>query len=339
MDPHIAVDAMGGDQAPAAVVEGALLAFREWGTRLILVGQEPKILEELRRLDSAPTHFEIVHAPDVIGMDEAPVVGLRRTKKSSIRVAAHLVKEGRAQGFISAGNTGAVMAGSKVALGMIRGIDRPAVTAVLPNLNGRSVWLDVGANVAPKPEHILQYAVMGSLYAREIIKIPSPRVGLLSIGEEDLKGNSLTKEVFKSLQESNLRFIGNVEGRDIFNGNCDVIVCDGFTGNVSLKAIESVAEMLTFFLKQELRSSFMARIGLALARPALKRFKRYVDYAEYGGFPMLGVRGSVIIGHGRSSPRAIKNMIRVCSEGIEGRVNDRIQEALDKESAKPVPAG
>jgi len=338
MDSLIAVDAMGGDRAPAAVVEGALLASQAWGTKVILVGPEDQIRSELARLGAGDGKLEIVHAPEVIGMNEAPVLALRKKKQSSIRVGAHLVREGRAQGFVSAGNTGAVMACSKVVLGTLRGIDRPAVTAVLPNLRGRSVWLDVGANVEPRPEHLMQFAVMGSIYAREILKVASPRLGLLSIGEEDGKGNDLTRMVFKSLQESSLGFIGNVEGRDIFNGNCDVIVSDGFTGNVSLKAIESVAEMLTVFLKQELRSSMLARFGLALARPALKRFKRVVDYAEYGGFPLLGVRGSVIIGHGRSSPKAIKNMIRACSECIAGRVNERIEEVLDKEATLVAPA-
>lgn len=332
MRARIAVDAMGGDRAPAAVVQGALSAAREWGHEILLVGREDVVRAELQRLDARAGEVEVVHAPEVIEMHEPPVLALRRKKQSSIRVGAHLVREGRVQGFVSAGNTGAVMAGSKVSMGTLHGIDRPAVTAVLPSLMGRAVWLDVGANVDSKPAHMLQFALMGSLYAREILGVQEPRVGLLSIGEEDLKGNDLTREVFRELQDSTFRFIGNVESRDIFNGNCDVIVCDGFTGNVSLKAVESVAEMLAKLLKRELRSSLMARLGLVLASPALRRFKKVVDYAEYGGFPLLGVRGSVIICHGRSSPKAIKNAIRVCAECISHRVNDRIQDLIEREA-------
>jgi glycerol-3-phosphate acyltransferase PlsX len=328
MPPKIAVDAMGGDHAPAAVVEGALAAAREHGHRIVLVGKEEAVRPELTRLGASAGEIELVHAPETIEMHEAPVLALRRKKHSSIRIGAHLVREGQAAAFVSAGNTGAVMAGSKVALGTIHGIDRPAVTAVLPNLRGRSVWLDVGANVDCRPEHIRQFAIMGSIYAREVLGVASPRVGLLSVGEEDTKGNELTKEVFSELKHASMNFIGNVEGRDIFNGNCDVIVCDGFTGNVSLKAIESVAEMLVIFLKQELQSSLMARAGLLLAYPALKRFKKTIDYAEYGGFPLLGVKGTVIIGHGRSSPKAIKNAIRAAAECAASRVNDRIQEVM-----------
>jgi phosphate acyltransferase len=328
MPARIAVDAMGGDHAPAAVVEGSLAAAREWGHRILLVGREREVRAELVRLGASQDEIEVVDAPEVIEMHEPPVLALRRKKHSSIRVGAHLVREGRADGFISAGNTGAVMACAKVSLGTILGIDRPAVTAVLPNLRGRSVWLDVGANVDCRPTHIRQFAIMGSIYAKEVLGTSNPRVGLLSVGEEDTKGNDLTKEVFKELREADLNFIGNVEGRDIFNGQCDVIVCDGFTGNVSLKAIESVSEMLLVFLKQELKSSYLARMGLALARPALKRFKKTIDYAEYGGFPLLGVKGAVIIGHGRSSPKAIKNAIRACAENAGSGVNDRIQAVL-----------
>ncbi len=337
MPVRIAVDAMGGDHAPAAVVEGALEAARAWGHRVILVGRQGEIRAELAHLGADASELEIVDAPEVIGMSETPVLGLRRKKQSSIRIAAHLVREGRADGLVSAGNTGAVMACSKVSIGTLPGIDRPAVTAVVPNLGGRSVWLDVGANVDSKPVHIFQFALMGSMYARQILGIQSPRVGLLSIGEEDMKGNVLTREVFKQLQESSLNFIGNVEGRDIFNGNCDVIVCDGFTGNVSLKAIESVAEMLGIYLRRELTSSLMAKLGMLLAAPAMRRFKRVIDYAEYGGFPLLGVKSAVIIGHGRSSPKAIKNAIRACAECVSHRVSDRIRETLLAEPARPMP--
>lgn len=334
---RIAVDAMGGDHAPGVVVEGALQAARELGHGIILVGREDAVGRELSRLGSPAGEVEVVDAPEVIEMNEPPVLGLRKKKRSSIRVAAHLVREEKADGLVSAGNTGAVMACSKVVIGMLPGIDRPAVTAVVPNLRGKTVWLDVGANVDSKPGHIIQFAEMGSTYATEILGVKSPRVGLLSIGEEEMKGNELTKVVYKALQASRLNFIGNSEGRDIFNGNCDVVVCDGFTGNVSLKAIESVAEMMAIYLRQELTSSFMARMGMLLAAPAMKRFKRVIDYAEYGGFPLLGVQKAVIIGHGRSSPKAIRNAIRACAECVTHRVSDRIQELLPGEAPVVAP--
>jgi phosphate acyltransferase len=237
--------------------------------------------------------------------------------------------------MVSAGNTGAVMVTAKVVLGTIHGIERPAVVAVLPNLRGRSVWLDVGANIDPRPEHLMQFALMGQIYAREILGIDDPRVGVLSVGEEESKGNSMTREVLRQLRSSHLNFIGNVEGRDIFNGNADVIVSDGFTGNVSLKAIESVAEMLAVLLRQELGASWMSRVGALLARGAFRSFKKKVDYAEYGGMPLLGVKGCAIICHGRSNAKAIKNAVRVAGEVVSHRVADRIHDAM---SAAPEAA-
>lgn len=327
----IALDAMGGDHAPASVVEGAVMAAREYGHRLILAGRREDVARELTRLGVSPgdrSGITIADARDVIEMHEPPVLALRQKKHSSIRVACHLVREGEAQGMISAGNTGAVMVTAKVVMGTLHGIERPAVMALLPNLKGLSVWLDVGANIDPRPEHLLQFAVMGQIYAREILGVADPRVGVLSVGEEESKGNSVTREVLRQLRHSRMNFIGNVEGRDIFNGNADVIVSDGFTGNVSLKAIESVAEMLAVLLRQEISRSWSARIGYLFARGAFRRFRRKIDYAEYGGMPLLGVRGSAIICHGRSSPKAIKNAVRVAAEAIEHRVNDRIQEVM-----------
>lgn len=331
MSVVIALDAMGGDHAPASVVEGAVMAARQYGHRLILVGRQEEVHRELsrHRLTAAESvSISIVDARDVIEMHEPPVLALRQKKHSSVRVACHLVREGEAQGMVSAGNTGAVMVTAKVVMGTLHGIERPAVMAVLPNLGGLSVWLDVGANIDPRPEHLLQFAVMGQIYSREILGVTDPRVGVLSIGEEESKGNAVTKEALRLLRGSRMNFVGNVEGRDIFNGNADVIVSDGFTGNVSLKAIESVAEMLAVLLRQEIRASWTARIGYLFARGAFHRFKRKIDYAEYGGMPLLGVKGSAIICHGRSSARAIKNAVRVAAEVIEGRVNDRIQEVM-----------
>ena len=326
----IALDAMGGDHAPSSVVEGAYLALKESPHRLILVGRREEVEREMSRLGPVPhpTRLSVVDARDVIEMHESPVVALRQKKHSSIRVACHLVREGQADGVVSAGNTGAVMVTAKVVMGTLPGIERPAVMAVLPNLKGRSVWLDVGANVEPRPEHLLQFAVMGQIYSREILGVREPRVGLLSVGEEESKGNTVTKETLGLLRGSRMNFVGNVEGRDIFNGNADVIVSDGFTGNVSLKAIESVAEMLAVLLRQEIKSSLPARLGYLFSRGAFARFKKKIDYAEYGGMPLLGVKGSAIICHGRSSARAIKNAVRVAGEVIEGRVNDRIQEVM-----------
>jgi phosphate acyltransferase len=331
MSAVIALDAMGGDRAPASVVEGAVLAAREYGHRLILVGRQEivgALLASHGWNSGGDDRISIADARDSIEMHEPPVAALRQKKHSSIRVACQLVREGRADGMISAGNTGAVMVTAKVVMGTLHGIERPAVMAVLPNLKGLSVWLDVGANIDPRPEHLLQFALMGRIYAREILGVAEPRVGVLSVGEEESKGNAVTREVLRQLRGEQMNFIGNVEGRDIFNGNADVIISDGFTGNVSLKAIESVAEMLAVLLKQEIRSSLSARLGYLFARGAFRRFKKKIDYAEYGGMPLLGVKGSAIICHGRSSPKAIKNAVRVAAEVIEHRVNDRIQEVM-----------
>ncbi len=332
MPAVIAIDAMGGDHAPAAVVEGCTWAVRESGHRLILVGRREEVGRELERqgLPAGGTEsISVADARDVIGMHESPAVALRQKKHSSIRVACQLVREGRAGGMISAGNTGAVMVTAKVVMGTLHGIDRPAVMALLPNLRGRSVWLDVGANVDPRPEHLMQFAVMGHSYAREILGVPDPRVGILSIGEEDSKGNAMTREVLRLLRDSPMNVVGNVEGRDIFNGNADVVVSDGFTGNVSLKAIESVAEMLAEMLRQEIAASWRARLGYLLGRGAFRSFARRIDYAEYGGMPLLGVRGSAIICHGRSSAKAFKNAVREAADAIERRVDARIEEAIN----------
>jgi glycerol-3-phosphate acyltransferase PlsX len=334
MSSVIALDAMGGDHAPASVVDGAVMAAADLAHRLILVGRTEQLEPELRRHGLPPSgggRIAVRDARDVIEMHEPAVTALRQKKHSSIRVACHLVREGEAQGMVSAGNTGAVMVTAKVVMGPIHGVERPAVVAVLPNLRGRSVWLDVGANIDPRPEHLMQFALMGQVYAREILGIGDPRVGVLSVGEEESKGNAVTKEVLRQLRASPLNFIGNVEGRDIFNGNADVIVSDGFTGNVSLKAIESVAEMLAVLLRQEITATWTSRLGALLARGAFRRFKKKIDYAEYGGMPLLGVKGCAIICHGRSSAKAIKNAVRVAAEVIDHRVADRIQDAMAAE--------
>ena len=324
----IALDAMGGDFAPAQPVAAAILAAREWGVPMVLVGRRGEVEAELGRHRAPGLPITVVHAPDVVGMDESPVNAFRRKKESSIHVGAGLLRDGTVQAFVSAGNTGAVMTTVKMLCGVLEGVERPALCAVVPNLGGPSVWLDVGANVDCRPSQLVQFAVMGHLYAREVLGLRSPRVGLMSIGEEDGKGNEVTREAFRALKETALNFIGNVEGRDIFSGKADVIVCDGFIGNVSLKAVESAADALMHFMKDEISKSLLAKTGFLLARPALRKFRRKVDYAEYGGVPLLGVRGTAIVCHGGSSARAIKNAVRVALDFNRHGVNDRIRDEI-----------
>lgn len=330
MSITIAIDAMGGDFAPAHPVTGAVMAARELGVRILLVGRSDAIQTELCKHDISGLPIDIQHATEVVSMDESPVTAYRRKKDSSIRIAANCVRDGRAQGTVSAGNTGAVMATAKMVCGVLEGVERPALCAVVPNLKGLSVWLDVGANIDCRPVHLVQFAIMGHLYAREVLGVRNPRVGLMSIGEEDSKGNEVTRETLKILREMPLNFIGNVEGRHVFSGEADVIVCDGFIGNVSLKAVESAADAIFHFMREEIRKSFLARVGYLLARPALRSFRRKIDHAEYGGVPLLGVRGASIISHGGSSPLAIKNAVRVAIDFVQNCVNDRIHDEITK---------
>jgi glycerol-3-phosphate acyltransferase PlsX len=327
----IAVDAMGGDHGPSVVVEGAVAAQREFGTAIVLVGDQAAIAAEFDRLGTARDVLEVRHASQVVGMAESPSQALRRKRDSSLRVSAELVRDGLASAFVSAGNTGAAMAISMFTIGVLRGVDRPAIAAVLPNLRGYTVLLDVGANVNPKPWHLFQFAIMGHVYARDILGIDVPRVGLLSVGEEEGKGNDLTREVYDDLKDSSLNFVGNVEGRDIYNGTCDVVVTDGFTGNVCLKISESLAEMLGAMIKEELTRDLRSRVGAALALPAFHRFKKRVDYTEMGGAPLLGIDGAAIICHGSSPVKAIKNAIRVAAEWAKAGLNQHIRAALDAE--------
>ena len=327
----IAVDAMGGDHGPSVVVEGAVAAVRELGAAIILVGDSATIEQELRRLgaNDAAGGIEVRHASQFVGMGETPSHALRRKRDSSLRIAAELVRDGKASAFVSAGNTGAALAISMFVIGVLRGIDRPAIAAVLPSLRGFSVLLDVGANIDPKPWHLFQFAVMGHVYARDILGLPSPRVGLLSVGEEEGKGNELTKEAYEQLKESSINFIGNVEGRDIYNGRCDVVVTDGFTGNVALKISESLAEMLSVMIKEELSRDVRSKVAAALALPAFGRFKKRVDYTEMGGAPLLGIDGAAIICHGSSPSKAIKNAVRVAGEWAKAGLNEHIKAALE----------
>jgi glycerol-3-phosphate acyltransferase PlsX len=327
----IAVDAMGGDNAPQAVVAGAVQAAKEYGVGIILVGIEQLVQQELRKYTQAGTlPIEVRNATEVVDMLDSPATVFRRKKDSSIRVANELVKSGEAVAVISAGHTGAAMATSLFVLRPVEGVERPAIATFMPTVKGTSLILDVGANVDCKPNHLLQFAIMGEVYAKYLLKIPNPRVGLLSIGEEETKGNELTKEAFKLLTETSLNFIGNVEGRDVMSGNADVIVCDGFIGNVVLKVSEAVAEAIGVFIRENIGTSLARKLGYLLMRPAFRSLKRRVDYAEYGGAPLVGINGISIIGHGRSSDLAVKNAIRVAAELAKSEVNKHIREDIEK---------
>ena len=326
---RIAVDAMGTESAPGPEIEGAILAARERLADIVLVGPEALLRRELARRTGSGTRFEIVHASEVVTMEDAAAKAFRHKKDSSIRVAARLVRDGKVDGLVSAGNTGAVMATAKITLGVLEGVERPALAAVMPNLHGTAtIVLDVGANVDCTPENLEQFAVMGDIYYRTIFGVPQPRVGLLSNGEEAHKGSELVRLSHARLKRLPLNFIGNVEGRDVINGKMDVMVTDGFTGNVVLKTSEGVAMVLAGMLKEALSSTTSAKLGAALARRALRHFKKRVDYSEYGGAPLLGVRGVCIVTHGGSNANGIKNAIRVASEFAAGQVNEKIQHEL-----------
>lgn len=324
----IAVDAMGGDFAPQAAVEGAVSAAVEDGAEVLLVGDRARLEAELARLGRPSRRIEVVHAEEVVGMDEPAITPIRRKRRSSIRICAELVKEGRAQAMVTAGNTGAAMISAKMVIGTVAGVDRPALAAVLPNAQGRTVLLDVGANVDTKPLHLREFAVMGHFYAQEVIGTPSPRIGLMSIGEEEGKGTDLTREVFKVLKNTGLNFVGNVEGRDVFNGSVDVIVCDGFVGNVILKSAEALAEMVGKMLREEIERGARTRVGYLFAKPAFDAFRKRTDYSEYGAAPLLGVNGGCFIGHGRSNAKAIQNAIRRASEFSAARLDQKIRDKI-----------
>ena len=326
---------MGTDAAPQPEVEGAISAAREGRAEVLLVGPQELLKRELARRDTRGLPIELVHASEAITMEDGAAKAFRRKRDSSIRVAARLVREGKADGLISAGNTGAVMTTVKIVLGTLEGVDRPALAAVFPTSQGTvAVLLDVGANVDCKPSHLEQFAVMGEIYYRVIFGADRPRVGLLSIGEEDHKGNDLTREAFLLLKQLPLNFVGNVEGCDLYNGRVDVIVCDGFIGNVALKISEGLVEAVSSLLKEALSRTLTSKVGGLLSRKAFRHFKKRVDYSEYGGAPLLGVRGVCIICHGGSNPNAIKNAVRVAAEFAEGRINEKIERELARASPR-----
>src|ERR1700730_14654222 len=325
----IALDAMGGDHAPRAEVEGAILAGRELDVRILLVGIEPPVREELNRHKQRNLPIAVVNATEVITMSDSPSQAFRRKKDSSLHIAARVVRDGKADALVSAGNTGAAMTIARFVIGTLPSVDRPALAAAFPNLKEKvSIVLDVGANVDSKPEQLEQFAVMGEIYYRAIWGTKRPRVALLSIGEEEMKGNDLTREAANLLKQSSLNFVGNVEGRDVFRGNVDVIVCDGFIGNIALKLSEGVVEQIGGMLKKAIKSSIASQVGYALSKSAFDDFRKRTDYSETGGAPLLGVRGITIIGDGRSNPNAIKSAIRVAHELCRAHVNEKIVQEL-----------
>ena len=326
----IALDAMGSDRAPRPEIEGAIQAARHYDVRVALVGREEPIRAELARYPAAAgLPLDVVNATEVITMEDKAVQAVRAKRDSSIRVGLRLVREGRAAGFITAGNTGAAMTTAKMVLGAIPGVDRPALAAVFPTaVNTVAILLDVGANVDCKPHNLEQFAVMGEIYFRSMFGTKRPRVGLLSIGEEETKGNELTRDSFQLLKQLPLNFVGNVEGRDLYGGQVDVIVADGFVGNVALKTSEGVANLVRATLKETLKTTITRQVGYLLSRSAFADFKKRLDHTEYGGAPLLGVKGVCFITHGSSNANAIKNAIRVAAEFAERKIIDKIEKEL-----------
>jgi len=329
MTIKIAVDAMGGDNSPAAEVAGAVAACREWGCKVILVGDSGRIQAELDKHQTENLGLDIHHASEIVTMHDSPSDVFRKKKDSSMRVAFDLVKLGEASAVVSAGNSGAVMACGMLILGRISGVDRPAIGTFLPNLNDQTMVLDMGANVDCKPLHLYQFAIMGSLYVEYLLGKHRPRVGLLSNGEEESKGNDLTRKTHKRLlTNSSLNYLGYVEGGDIYNGSVDVVICDGFVGNVVLKTSEGLAVAIGTMLKQELKKSFLAKLGYLLGRPAFAAFKNRTDPAEYGGAPLLGIAGVGIICHGGSDSRALSVAIRQAGESANIHFEEKLATLL-----------
>jgi glycerol-3-phosphate acyltransferase PlsX len=329
---RIILDAMGSDNYPTPDVAGAVLAAQEWGDEIILVGREQAIRQELAHHDTAGLKLEVVHAPEVIEMDDEPAWAAREKKNSSMHVGMNLVREGQADAYVTAGNTGGVLAVATLhTLRRIRGVKRPAMAAVLPLPAGRFVTLDIGANADCRPEYLLQFALMGDIYARAVLGCPEPRVALLSNGEEPGKGNTLVKDTCKLLSSSDLNFIGNFEPKEALACDADVVVTDGFYGNVFIKTLEATAKMLTSLIRDEIKTSPLTAVGGLLAKPAFRRVARRVDPFEVGGGPLLGVNGLVIVGHGRSNARAIKNAIGQARKAVQGDVVGAIRKGLKKE--------
>lgn len=328
----IALDVMGGDGPPQVRLQGAVDAVADFGLPVLLVGPIRRVRRELGRFRQIPSDLDLVDAADVVDMHDPPLAVLRGKRNSSLSVCADLVRRGAASAMVTAGNTGAAWVAAKSSLGMIDGVDRPALAAILPKRDGHTLVLDVGANVEVKPQQLVQFAVMGSFYASAVLGVDNPRVGLMSVGEEESKGGPRVRQQYQVLKNAGINFVGNVEGRDVFLGEVDVVVCDGFTGNVVLKVAEGLGEMVVGMLKEEARQSPLYGAGLVLAKGAFRNVKRKVDYSEHGGAPLLGVNGACLIGHGRSSAKAIRNAIRFAdsyaSSGVIRQIGDKILEVL-----------
>lgn len=324
---RVAVDAMGGDFGPGVIVEGAVRASQEHEIDVFLVGVEKIIKREFERIPTSKARITIVNASESISMGEG-ILSFRRKKMSSIRVGTQLVKDGAADAFISTGNTAAVVYISRKILGSLRGVEKPALALLVPTLKGMTLLIDVGANVNCRAHHLEQFAIMGRIFMDNIIGIENPRIGLMSIGEEKTKGNDLTKETFERLQVSPLNFIGNIEGKDIYSGKADVIVSDGFTGNVALKVSEGVIETFSNMARHEIMKNLFSKIGFFLMKRNIKRLYKRVDYSEYGGAHLLGLKGVCIIGHGRSNAHAVKNAVRLAKEFVVNRVQEKIQNEI-----------
>jgi len=326
---RIAVDAMGGDNAPGVVVEGSILAAREYPFEILLVGPQAILEGYLKNYNIGKEKISLINATQYVLMDEIPADAVRKKRDSSMHVCARLIKSGRADAMVTAGNTAAALAISRSILGKLKGVSRPALASIIPNMNDATILLDVGANAGScMPEHLLEFALMGDIYSREVLGKDKPRIGLLSVGEERTKGSSITKEALPLLEKAPINFIGNVEGKEIVNGGADVVVCDGFVGNAILKFAEGASVMFFHIIKTEINRSLSAKIGMLLAKKALKAFTKKLDYENYGGAPILGINGACIIGHGKSSANAIKSAIRVASEFVSRDVNKSIEKSL-----------
>ncbi|MGQ9470930.1 MAG: phosphate acyltransferase PlsX [Candidatus Aminicenantales bacterium] len=329
---RIAVDAMGGDFGPGITVEGAVRAAADFAVNILLVGQVRAIEAELKKLPPdlrESARLSVVEAPEAIAMGEG-IFSFRRKNRSSIKIGAQLVKEGQADALVSMGNTAAVVYLSQKILGPLYGVDKPALALLVPTLHGTTLLIDVGASVNCRPHHLVQFAFMGKIFMESVLGINEPRVALMSVGEEEVKGNDITREAFERLEQAPLNFIGNVEGRDIYSGKAEVIVSDGFTGNVALKVSEGVVETLLSLAKREVTKNFLAKIGLFLMKKHLKKIYKQVDYAEYGGAHLLGIKGTCVIGHGRSNALAVRNAIRMAMETVKNRVQEKLQAELLK---------
>ncbi|MCM8787303.1 MAG: phosphate acyltransferase PlsX [Candidatus Omnitrophica bacterium] len=329
MSYRIGLDISGGDFAPDEIFKGALLAKKELEDKIVLIGVKEEIQQQIKKYNLDKNTFEIIEAPEKISMGESPAVAVRKKKGSSLTIGSKLLKEKKIDAFVSCGNTGACVCAATLNVGLIEGIERPGIALKVPTKRGVSLLIDVGANIDPKPIHLFQYGIMASVYYRLVLNKKNPTVGLLNIGEEETKGPDYVRSVHKLFSASPIDFIGNIEAKDIFSGVCDCIVCDGYAGNVALKVAEGVAETMGKFLLNEIKKDWLGKLGLLLILNSIKRFKRLIDYSEYGGAPLLGVDGIVIIGHGRSNALAVKNAIRVATKEVAYNLNTEIKNSID----------